>query len=77
MTITSRRRPDNSEALAAFVARKTEFDRLLARLQRLSDDHFQVAPDEVTWGHAGDLGHHLELLRRITDSAFREGECAG
>ena len=74
---SSRRRPDHSEALATFVARKAEFDRLLARLQQLSDDHFQVAPDAVTWGDAGDLGHYLDLLRRISDSAFREGECAG
>ncbi|MFO1152765.1 MAG: hypothetical protein U1E42_03725 [Rhodospirillales bacterium] len=54
MTITSRRRPDNSEALAAFVARKTEFDRLLARLQRLSDNHFHVDPDEVTAFREGE-----------------------
>ena len=76
MSINSCRRHDNSEALGAFVARKTEFDRLLSRLQRLSDDHFHVLPDQVNWGHAGDVGHYVELLRRITDSAFKEGECA-
>ena len=42
----------------------------------LSDDHFGVAPDEVDWGHVGTLAHYAELLKRITDSAFREGEYA-
>ena len=66
----------NEDALAAFVQRKAEIDAMLARLQALSDDHFGVAPDEVTWGHVGTLEHHAELLKRITDMAFSEGEHA-
>ena len=66
----------NDDALAAFVARKTEIDAMLNRLQALSDDHFGVAPDEVTWGDVGTLEHHAELLKRINDMAFREGEHA-
>ena len=66
----------NEDALAAFVQRKAEIDAMLARLQALSDDHFGVAPDEVTWGHVGTLEHHAELLKRITDMAFGEGEHA-
>jgi hypothetical protein len=64
----------NDDALAAFVSRKAEIDAMLSRLQRLSDDHFDVAPDEVTWGDVGSLGHYAELLKRITDMAFNEGE---
>jgi len=64
------------EALAAFVSRKAEIDEMLARLQALSDDHFNYSPDEITWGHVGTLGHYAELLKRITDSAFNEGEHA-
>ena len=66
----------NDEALAAFVAKKAEIDAMLERLQALSDDHFGAAPDEVTWGDVGSLGHHAELLKRITDMAFNEGEHA-
>jgi len=66
----------NDEALDAFIAKKAEIDRMLQRLQALSDDHFGVAPDEVTWGDVGNLGHHAELLKRITDMAFNEGEHA-
>ena len=63
-------------ALDAYIARKIEIDTMLARLTALSDDHFNVAPDDVDWGHVGTLAHYAELLKRITDSAFREGEHA-
>jgi hypothetical protein len=38
----------NEDALAAFVSRKAEIDTMLARLQALSDDHFNYSPDEIT-----------------------------
>jgi hypothetical protein len=63
-------------ALDAFLARKAEIDNALERLQALSDDHFNAHPDEINWGHVGDLGHYAELLKQITDSAFKEGEHA-
>ncbi|MFN4206761.1 MAG: hypothetical protein ACK4HG_10205 [Agrobacterium albertimagni] len=63
-------------ALDAYIARKTEIDSMLARLAALSDDHFNTAPDEVTWADVGTLAHYAELLKRITDSAFKEGEHA-
>ena len=64
------------EALAAFVSKKAELDAMLTRLQTLSDDHFNYGPDEITWDHVGTLGYYAELLKRVTDSAFKEGECA-
>ena len=63
-------------ALDAYISRKAEIDTMLARLTALSDEHFNVAPDEVTWGDVGTLAHYAELLKRITDSAFKEGEHA-
>jgi hypothetical protein len=66
----------NDDALAAFVARKAEIDAMLTRLQALNAEHFGVAPDEVTWGDVGSLEHHAELLKRITDMAFNEGDHA-
>jgi hypothetical protein len=63
-------------ALDAYIARKAEIDTMLARLTALSDDHFGVGPDEINWGHVGTLAHYAELLKRITDSAFKEGEHA-
>jgi hypothetical protein len=75
-TIRKNAAKSNDDALAAFVAKKAEIDRMLTRLGTLSDDHFGVAPDEVTWGDVGTLEHHAELLKRITDMAFHEGERA-
>ena len=63
-------------ALNAFIARKAEIDTMLARLTALSDEHFNVGPDEVDWGHVGTLTHYAELLKRITDSAFKQGKHA-
>ena len=66
----------SDDALAAFVSRKAEIDTMLTRLQALSDDHFGYAPDAVTWAHVGTLEHYADLLKRITDMAFNEGEHA-
>jgi len=66
----------NGSALDAFIAKKGQIDAMLARLQELSGDHFNWSPDEINWGHVGTLEHYVELLKRITDSAFQEGEHA-
>ncbi|WP_150288497.1 hypothetical protein [Rhabdaerophilum calidifontis] len=70
------RQAKNAQALDAFIARKVEIDAMLARLAALSEEHFDVHPDDVHWGHVGTLAHYAEFLKRITDSAFREGEHA-
>jgi len=66
----------NDQALAAFVAAKTEIDAQLERLKTLSDEHFNAQPDEIQWGDVGDLLLYAGLLRQITDAAFKEGEFA-
>ena len=63
-------------ALNAFIAKKVEIDSMLARLQALSDNHFDTAPDEVNWADVGTLGHIAEQLKEITAFAFGEGEYA-
>lgn len=66
----------NEKALAAFIAAKTEIATQLERLTALSNEHFNLQPDEIHWGQVGDLQRYAELLRRITDAAFSEGEFA-
>ena len=66
----------NEQALVAFVSKHAEIDAVLTRIQALSGDHFNYSPDEITWAHVGTLEHYADLLKRITDSAFREGEHA-
>lgn len=70
-------RRNQEAALSAFLTQKAEIDARLARLQALSDDHFDCHPDEVGWAMVGTLEHYAGLLKRITDSAFGEDECAG
>ncbi len=65
-----------ASALDAFIAKKAEIDAMLERIKALSDDHFDTSPDEINWGHVGTLAHYAELLKRITDDAFKEGEHA-
>ena len=77
MTMSTTRRTANDQALAAFIARKAEIDAMLERLAAFSDEHFGVAPEDVHWGHVGDLGHVIERLRQASDFLFQEGECAG
>ena len=71
-----KRYTDNSEAVAAFLAKKAEIDTMLTRLAALSAAHFNAEPETLHWGHVGNLEFYVSLLKRVTDSAFREGEHA-
>lgn len=51
-------RRNKEAALAAFIGKKAEIDEMLARLQALSDDHFNCAPDEAGWAMVGTLEHY-------------------
>jgi hypothetical protein len=77
MTSPTQKISNQEKALNAFLARKAEFDERLARLQALSDDHFEVHPDDITWSHVDHVAHYANLLEQITDMAFEEGEHAG
>jgi hypothetical protein len=61
-------------ALEAFIARKARIDAILARLQKLSADHFEVDPDKADWGDVGTIAHVLEYLQEASDFIFHEGE---
>ena len=76
MTRTDKAQRNQDAAVDAFLGRKAEIDTMLARLQSLSDDHFDVHAAAVNWGNVGVLDHYASLLRRITDAAFGEGEHA-
>ena len=69
-------RRNQEAAIGAFIGKKAEIDEMLARLQTLSDAHFNAHPDEINWGHVGTLNHYRAKLREITDMAFSEGEHA-
>jgi hypothetical protein len=57
----------NDNAFAAFVAAKSEFDALIAKLQVLSADHFNTTPEAVHWGDVGSVGYAVEKLTDIAE----------
>ena len=61
--IEAKTKSSREQALDAFIARKAEIDELLARLADLSDEHFGVGPDDVTWADVGSLGYVAGRLR--------------
>jgi hemerythrin len=67
---------NQQKSLEAFLARKAEFDALLAELQQMSADHFGADPEAVLWGEAANLEHWNSRLRQVTDAYFKRGEFA-
>ena len=67
---------DNSQALAAFFARKTKIDMILACLTAPTSGRFSCEPGTVTWADVGTLANYLKGLREISDAAFQECEHA-
>ena len=57
-----------------FAEKKAQIDEMLARIQAMSDEHFDVDPGSVSWGDVGSLGFVAEKLQEISDFVFCEGE---
>jgi len=73
---TSRTARNRENSLTAFLARKAEFDALLAELAQASEDHFGADPETVLWGEAAWLSDATAKLKDIADAHFRRGEYA-
>jgi hypothetical protein len=76
ITRSGRAARNQERSLAAFIARKAEFDALLAELKQASDDHFGADPEAVLWGEAAWLTDVTAKLKDIADQHFRRGEYA-
>lgn len=55
----------NKQAVDAFMAKTESAQMLLKQIQVELDDHMNVDPDHLHWGHVGDATHVLESLRDI------------
>ena len=73
---TARAARNQERSLAAFLAKKVEFDALLAELQQASADHFGADPETVLWGEAAWLSEVTAKLTEIADQHFKRGEYA-
>ena len=72
----TKREANQQRSLDAFLAKKAEFDALLAELQQASDDHFRADPDAVLWSETTWLHDATAKLKEIADQHFRRGEYA-
>jgi hypothetical protein len=72
----TKREANQQRSLAAFLAKKAEFDALLAELQEASADHFGADPDAVLWGETAWLADVTTKMKDIADQHFHRGEYA-
>ena len=55
----------NEKALDRFLAIVGEIRTATEAIQKSADDHFDLTPDEIHWGHVGDAGRTLEGLKEV------------
>ena len=55
----------NEKALDRFLAIVGEIRTATEAIQEASDDHFDLTPDEIHWGHVGDVTRTLEGLKDV------------
>ncbi|WP_246521821.1 hypothetical protein [Neoroseomonas terrae] len=67
---------NQQKSLAVFLAKKAEFDTLIAELQQASADHFGADPETVLWAEAAWLSDATAKLKDIADQHFHRGEYA-
>jgi hypothetical protein len=67
---------NQQRSLDAFLAKKAEFDAMVAELQQMSADHFGADPEEFLWDKAATLEHWNSRLASVTDCYFKRGEFA-
>ena len=73
----TKREANQQRSLEAFLAKKAEFDALLAELQQAGADHFGADPEAVLWGETAWLADAAAKLKDIADQHFKRGEYAG
>ncbi len=56
------RTDQNASLQDALIRKRGRIDDLLEQVQKKADRHFDLAPEECHWGHAGDLDHLIEYL---------------
>lgn len=55
----------NQTALDKFVANVAASQALLESLKQHLDNHLEVDPDEVNWGHVGESGRIRDHLQEL------------
>lgn len=63
--MTASQSKGNEKALEEFIARVGKIDAALETIKAANDEHYNLLPDEIHWGHVGDVGRALEGLEEI------------
>ena len=66
----------NQDAVDAYVLKCHDTLESLARLTEYVEDHGEVAPDEVNWGHVGQMADLAKLVENEVDRIDKKGEFA-
>ncbi len=53
----------NQDAINAYMNRKDEIAALLSTMQNENEARADAIPDSIHWGHVGDLGRIIQLLK--------------
>jgi hypothetical protein len=64
----------NDTALAAYLAAQAAAAELLLDITEALDEHHGVAPEQINWGHVGDVNAVVEQLTAIKN--FIAGDVA-
>lgn len=65
---------NNENALNAYMCAISDIQSQLHKLDELIDNHMNISPEDVNWGHVGDAQHISELLHEVINFAFKQGE---
>ena len=64
-------------ALDAYMAAHADALALIERIHEAIENHDDApAPEQIHWGHVGDIGRIREMLQAVSDCLFNEGEYA-
>ena len=58
---------NNDKALAAYMNEIAQATKTLETLLEHAHNHFETAPENINWGHAGSAEHVNQKLKEITD----------
>lgn len=59
----------NEKALDEFIGTVAAIEEKLDALKAHIENHMDVAPEEVNWGHVGSAKHLLTLLKEASEFA--------
>lgn len=73
-TAKAPRKSSKDQAQETFVHHVASARELLTMLRRHLDDHMDVSPDELNWGHVGDAARLVEVLKEAARGCNLIGE---